>query len=132
MRAYYYFFYKIYRFWENAPIKFWSHFKTGLTIIFLEIWLVLSFFIYYNFFIDRYFHLNENLFLSLSLILIVFNFLFFGLSNKWKLYNKEFNQLPKKKNLVGGIIVWSIVILIIINLIYSFYLMSQVDWSQYS
>lgn len=131
MRNYYYFFYKIYCFWENAPIKFWSHFKTGLTIIFLEIWLVLSLFIYYNIFIDRYFNLDKNLFIFLTLFLIALNFLMFSLSDKWKIYNKEFEQLPKKKNIIGGIIVWSIIILIIINLVFAFYLMNQVDWSQY-
>lgn len=131
MKSYYYFFYKIYCFWENAPFKFWSHFKTGLTIIFLEIWLLLSLFIYYNIFVDKYYHLNRNLFLILSLALIIFNFLFFSLSDKWKDYNTEFDKLPKNRNTIGGIIVWSIILLIIGNLIYSFYLMNQIDWSRY-
>jgi len=132
MKAYYYFFYRIYLFWENGPMRFWSHFKTGLTIIFLEIWLVLSLFIYYNVFIDRYFRLDKTLFLIISTIIIAVNVYFFNSStDKWIFYKESFDKISARKNLIGGIIVWSIIILIIINLIFAFYIMGKVDWDEY-
>lgn len=132
MKAFYYFFYKIYLFWENGPIRFWSHFKTGLTIVFLEIWLVLSLFIYYNVFIDRYFHLDRTLFLTISTIIIAINVCFFSNSaDKWVLYKESFDKIATRKNLIGGIIVWSIVGLIALNLVVAFYVMGKIDWNKY-
>lgn len=49
----------------------------------------------------------------------------------WKEYVIEFDQLSKKKNRIGGWIVFGVVLLVVMNLIFSFYLMSQVDWSMY-
>ena len=43
----------------------------------------------------------------------------------------EFENWPKKKNIRGGIIVWGIIIFIIANLIFSFYLMSLINWKLY-
>ena len=47
-KAYYYLFYKLYKFWEYISIpKFWSDFKAIVSIIALEIW---SFFSIINFY----------------------------------------------------------------------------------
>ena len=40
MKAYYYLFYKIYKFYEKAPARFWSDWKTSISITALEIWLL--------------------------------------------------------------------------------------------
>lgn len=132
MRAYYYIFYKLYNFWEKVSFpKFWSAFKAGVSLIALEIWLVMSLINYYNIFINRQFYLTKNIFLVIGILVAAVNVVIFTYLDLWKEYNKEFDLLSKKKNIIGGIIVWSIIVLIIINLIYSFYLMNQVDWSQY-
>jgi len=132
MKAYYYLFYKLYKFWELISFpKFWSDFKANISICALEIWLILSLINYYNIFIDRSYSLDKTIFFLIVGVIMVINILTFVYLDKWKDYNKEFDKLPRKKNIKGGIIVWFIILLIIANLIYSFYLMSQIDWSQY-
>jgi len=131
MRVYYYFFYKIYCFWENAPIKFWSHFKAGVTIIFLEIWFMISLLNYYNVFINKQFYLSKNIFLSIGILIVSVNITIFTYLDLWREYNKKFDQLSKKKNIIGGVVVWGIIVFIIANTVYSFYLMSLIDWKQY-
>ena len=128
-KAYYYFFYKIYRSIEYTSEigggKFWTDFKTIISIIALEIWLLLSC-------INYYFVLNNikeplnffNFFIlcPFIFILIINYILFIHYDNTWKEYNKEFSTLAKGKNLIGGVIVWGIIILIIINFIFSVHL----------
>lgn len=133
--AYYYFFYKIYKSIEYTSElgggKFWTDFKASIVVSVLEIWLITSVFVYYNIFIDRFYEFNMVAFFSATAIIMIINYLLFVHYDKWKENNTKFDQLPKKENMIGGIIVWSIVVFIIVNLIFSFYLMSQVDWSQY-
>jgi hypothetical protein len=49
----------------------------------------------------------------------------------WKDYIKEFDQLPKRKNKIGGWVVFGVLMLIIANMVFAFYQMSLIDWSQY-
>ena len=46
-------------------------------------------------------------------------------TDKWKEYNEEFNQLPRYKNIIGGIIVWIIIIAIIAGFFTSAYLVQK-------
>lgn len=47
-RAYYYFFYKLYKFWDYVSYpKFWSHWKAGISIVVLELWGVFMIINYY-------------------------------------------------------------------------------------
>src|SRR5690606_16723869 len=115
-RAYYYLFYKLYKFWEwiSYP-KFWSNYKAIVSIGALEIWIL---FITFD---VRALIRNEKLEYEIShpvilipfLIIIIGNYILFIHTDKWKEYNAEFDQLPRKKNIIGGIIVWTIIILII-------------------
>jgi len=131
MRAYYYLFYKLYNFWEKVSFpKFWSVFKAGVSVIALEIWFIMCLINYYTLFVNRQFYIDKNMFLFIGILVTVVDVIIFK-SDTWKLYNKQFNRLSKKKNIIGGVVVWSVIIFIIFNLIYSFYLMSQVDWKQY-
>jgi len=132
MRAYYYLFYKFYKFWEKVSIpRFWSEWKASLSIIVTQIWLMISLFVYYKVFIDRYYQLNESLLFTIGFILFIINYLAFHQKDKWKTIVEEFDNLSKKKNTIGSIIVWSLVILIIVIIIFSFYLMSKIDWAIY-
>ncbi len=127
MRAYYYLFYKLYNYWETAPAKFWSDFKAGISIITLEIWLL---FLIFNI---RSLIRNEKLEFEIShpiivvptLIIIIGNYILFVHTDKWKEYNAEFDQLPKKKNIIGGIIVWTIIILLTVSYWTSGYLVQK-------
>lgn len=133
-RAYYYFFYKLYKFWENvSDPKFWSDWKAGVVIIALEIFLLASIFIYYKVFFNRNIHLSESNWdiIIPMLVVVIPNYFAFVHTDRWKDYIKEFDELPKRSNKIGSWIVFSIVLLVIVNLIFSIYLMSQINWSQY-
>jgi hypothetical protein len=55
-----------------------------------------------------------------ALILVICSTLYFcTFSNKWKPYFEEFERWPKRKRVIGNIIVWSIVILIFANVFIS-------------
>ena len=129
-KLYYYFFYKFYKLAMTGVIKSLSSFYAGIGVLVLQIWFFLSLYIYYIIFINR----NANLELKSAkvivaiIILLLLNYFSFSYKNIWKLYIDEFDSWPRKKNLIGGIIVWTIVLLIIGNLIFSFYLMSGIDW----
>jgi hypothetical protein len=69
-------------------------------------------------------------FIPLVLVLLI-NYVAFIHTDVWKDYVIEFDKMPKKKNRIGSWIVFGIVLFIISNLIFSFYLMSRIDWSQY-
>lgn len=132
-RAYYYLFYKFYKMSEAAPSRWLSDWKAGIVIIALETWLLLSLIIYYNVFIDRYFNLTATspVIILSSIAILLGNYFAFVHTDEWKAYVKEFDALPKKKNQIGSLIVFAIVVLVIANLVFSFYLMSQIDWKQY-
>jgi len=134
-RAYYYYFYKIYKSIEYTSEQFggsfWTDFKAGVVMIALEIWTILLLINYYNIFLNRYFHLEKRTFFFLGFIIIVVNYLAFVHTDIWKEYNKNFDKLPKEVNKKGSWIVFGITIFIIVNLIFSFYLMNQIDWSRY-
>lgn len=116
MKFYYYFFYKLYKFWEFISLpKFWSDFKANISLAALEIWLIFIFVNYYNVFINRDFHLERSVFFFILGVIIVFHSIVFVHFDKWKEYNARFDQLPRWKNIIGGIIVWAIVISIIIG-----------------
>jgi succinate dehydrogenase hydrophobic anchor subunit len=132
-RAYYYLFYKFYKMSEAAPSRWLSDWKAGIAIIVLELFLISSLFIYYKVFVNRYVHLGESnwdVIISV-LVVIIPNYFAFVHTDVWKEYIKEFDQLPKRKNRIGSWIVFGVVLFVIANLIFSFYLMSQIDWSQY-
>lgn len=136
-KFYHYTFYKLFNFYEKTPFwgaKWLSDWKALFSMMVLEIWLLLSSLIYYKVYTKRDF-IAENLMVPVLIIAaIIFSlvkYFVFEYQNKWKDYIREFNKYSKKKNRIGGIIVWAIILLIIANLIFAFYLMSQIDWKQY-
>ena len=131
---YYYFFYKFYKFWEFISIpSFLSDFKAGISLIALEIWFLLSIGVYYSVLTKETMNLSISspiVLIPLVLILSI-KYYCFIYSNKWKDHIKFFDKLEKKKNVIGTWVVILSTFLIITNLIYSFFLMSQIDWSSY-
>lgn len=133
-KMYYYLFYKLYKFWETISTpKFWSDWKASLSVDILGLFFVSSIFIYYKVFVNKYIHLDDSdLPIAIIVILVsVVNYFIFHHKDRWKEIVHDFDKWPKEKNKKGGIIVWSIIFAIIANLLFAFYLMSQVDWSPY-
>ncbi|WP_430406832.1 hypothetical protein [Fluviicola sp.] len=133
-KAYYYLFYKLYRWYENVgSFAFWSDWKAALSLDVIAIFIGISFFTYYMIFIDRYFRLGDGKFLLIGYVLLIAipNYFIFHSRNQWKDIVKEFDLLPKKKNRIGGWLVTGFVLLVITNMVFAFYLMSQIDWAKY-
>ena len=132
-RAYYYLFYKLYKWYEKAPVVWWSDWKAVVSIVALEVWVITSGFIYYKILFNRHIHLSDSQWdlIICALLIIIPNYLIFIHTDKWRDYIREFDQLPKRTNKIGGWIVFGVILLIIANLIFAFYQMSLIDWSQY-
>ncbi len=133
-RAYYYLFYKIYKFSEAAPSRWWSDWKAYFVINILIGIILLSIGGYYTVITkkDMLPVTNPSMFVTIIFIAIsVFNYFIFFSRDQWKKYVKEFDHLEKRKNKIGSLIIGSVILLIIANLVFMFYLMSQIDWKQY-
>ena len=129
-KMYDYFFYKVYKFFDAAPSKWLSDWKASFFILVLEIWLSLSVLNYYSAIFKK---TVSDKFLLIASILIVLvltaiKYLNFEYQDRWKLVVKNFDRIPKQKNRIGTYLMWTIVILIIINLVFSFFLLSTVNW----
>lgn len=128
---YLYFYYKIYNSIEYTSKllggAFLSEMKAGIVLIALEFWLVLSAYNYYTVITNNNLHLSINkpiVFIPIFII-VSLKIYFFTDTKKWKIYKKEFDGLPPSYNKKGAIIVTTISLLIITNLIFSFYLLSK-------
>ncbi len=136
-KSYYYFFYRIYRSIEYTSKlsggEFLTLFKGGVVMIALEIWILISIGAHYTAYSKTFIELSVSMpivYIPL-MIIILFNYFTINYKDNWKQYNAEFAKYSRKKNRIGGWIVFVVILLIVSNLVYSFYLMSEVDWSQY-
>lgn len=131
-KIYYYLYYKLYKLVDSVFFAFWSEWKAYGLISLLDLLVILSALVYYKVFINRYIHIDSNVPVYMVGGIVYFiNYMIFCSRDQWKKIIKEFDKLPKKKNIIGGIIVYTFIVLIFANLVFSFYLMSQIDWSLY-
>lgn len=121
-RAYYFFFYKIYKSIEYTSEatggKFWSKGKAGISIVVLELWLVFTMLNYHDIINDskQELSLTSSVIFIPLLIIIILNYILFDYHDSiWEKYKKEFDNLPPRKNIIGGVIVWIIILLIVVN-----------------
>lgn len=134
---YYYLFYKFYKHFEKGPSVWMSEWKASLAMDLLIGLIALIIIIYYKIFINRYISFeNDNLRLYLYTIgfftIVLPHYYIFNYKDKWKVIIFEYDKLPKRKNIIGGWVVFVFIILLIFMLIYGFYLMSNIDWSKYN
>ncbi|UZT97251.1 hypothetical protein ODZ84_18980 [Chryseobacterium fluminis] len=127
-KVYCYFFYKLYKFWDGVSYpKFWSDWKSSLTLDCLIYFIVTSAFIYYKVFFNITVHLSENnnnIFISV-IVIVFFNYFIFHHQDQWKDLITEYDKLPERKNNIGSWIVFGVILLIVGNLIFSFYCLDQ-------
>ena len=129
-KAYYYFYYKIYKSIEYTSKElggeFQTDFKTSLVVIVLEIFIISSFANYYNVF----FHTDSGIFPNIVWIIIVLlltmiDYFVFHNKDQWKDIIHELNELSENKNSIGSWKVIFVIFAIVINFIFSFYLYYQ-------
>ena len=133
LKSYKYIFYKLYKHYENGGIIWWSEWKASLSINALCIWMLSSIGVYYTIVTKTKLELSIKMpIIWIPLVAIFFfNYFLFHHKDRWKEIIHEFDKWDKKKNRIGGWIVFAIVIAVIANLISSFYLMHQIDWTKY-
>lgn len=135
-KAYYYLFYKIYKImlWTSSPFEdLFSKYRAGLAIIVLELWCIFTIQNYYEIINDVNPTSSSNLFIYITgFLIIVFNYIAFDYyENVWKNYNKMFDNLPRRKNVIGGIIVWLIIFFIILNFFISTFYLHKLNFGTY-
>ncbi|HVW15720.1 MAG TPA: hypothetical protein VHB54_17940 [Mucilaginibacter sp.] len=124
-RAYYYLFYKFYRFGELSPSNLPSDFTATFAIAVLEVLFFTALNFYYIDFVDPayVFGFSAKTIIPLVLILLI-NYFAFIRTDKWKVYVKEFDATSENEKNRGTLIVWGIVIFIIALFAYSVHMMS--------
>ncbi len=119
LKAYQYFFYKLYRFYESSTYsKWWSDWKALVSIIVLEMWMYFSTEILYHYFFNvPMVSSNDRIDLGMLIfgfIVSIINWSLFISQSKWRDIVEEFDKLSIKENRIRGIIVWVIIISIIV------------------
>lgn len=133
-RAYAYLFYRLYLSLERYSCPpFWSEWKASLLLSIFNFLLIYSFLIFYVVIVDRYSKLANSVPIMISIVVSqnIINYMMFFYKDQWKEIISEFNKLSKEKNKKGFVFANVFFVICIISIIYSFYLMSQVDWSLY-
>ena len=125
-KAYYYLFYKLYKFSEAAPSRWLSDWKAEFVIDILMLSLFSSLIPYYRVFRNPDSRVGDgNLLFYILLIISVTNYFIFHNKNQWKEIVNEFDKSPIKKNKIGGWVVFGVILLFVANFIFSFYLYYQ-------
>jgi hypothetical protein len=124
LKAYQYFFYKLYRFYESSTYsRWWSDWKALVSIIVLEMWIYFSIEILYHYFFNIPMVSSDDRIdlgmLIFGFIVSVINWSLFISQNKWRDFVEEFDKLSIKENRIGGTIVW--IVIISITFFYWFY-----------
>jgi len=125
-KAYYYFYYQLYKSINSSSI-FPRQFRASLYLDILFIVIGLSGLYLYGTFVDTDFKIGDGKWLIILYIgaVCIPNYFIFEHSGQWKFIITKFDKLPKRTNQIGRFIVWSVIVLIILNLVFSIYLMDQ-------
>lgn len=112
-KAYYYLFYKLYKFSEAAPSKWLSDWKASLAMDILTLFTFSSVLNYYKALINTTSHVGEgNLLFVVIIIISISNYFIFQHRDQWRDMVQEFDTLSKHINKIGSWIVSGIVFLI--------------------
>lgn len=132
-KAYYYLYYKLYRFAVSISDDAINEWKPLVTILILEVFLIAEIFIWYSVATKKIFVVSNPLtsFLPVVAIIGIANYIFFLHKNRWRNYVDEFESYDKKKKSFGGLIVFLIIALIAASVVLAFYQLSKIDWKQY-
>lgn len=114
---YYYVFYTYYRFGELAPLKWWSDWKTVITIDYLEI---LFFATFWNL-IRRFIEINTSfdyfsiIGFCIGVVIVLGNNIIFFRNNKWKKEILRYKEMNKRKDIFGIILTVIISVVIVVS-----------------
>ena len=124
VEMYYYFFYKIYNFIKYFKSKgFGNKFRAIILMAFIEGWLLFAIYNYIDVFFKQRTIIQFFSFKSIPFIIIVLlKWFAFIRNDRWKVYEQQFDQWPRAKNIQGTYVVLGVVTFVFGNLILSGYL----------
>ena len=125
-KAYFYLFYKFYKFGEWSPSVFPSDWTATLAIGILELLFIAALKFYYIEYINPKNELTPLQVVVAGILVFLINTIAFLINDKWKHYIKEFDKLPRYKNIIGTWVVIIIVAFILVNVSISFKAMSEI------
>jgi len=117
-------FYWLYEMSERALSRWWSEWKAYIMLAWLEACILLSISIYYSHFFAPIKNIDPFL-VVLFVFFVVKSYLIFEKDDRWKGYIEEFRTKSKEERRKSLYITILIIVLIIANLIYSFYIGEQ-------
>jgi small-conductance mechanosensitive channel len=126
MKAYNYFFYKLYKFWDAASVpKFWSDAKAVLCIIILQLFTAISLLVYYKSFINSETDLlkQKMVYVCIGALCVIFNYYYFYFysDDHWKGIVENYDRHAKQQD-SKGYVIWLIILALIGNFIFACYL----------
>ncbi|MBS1735630.1 MAG: hypothetical protein JSS98_03395 [Bacteroidetes bacterium] len=131
-KVYYYYYYKIYNFSKAISDDILNDVKPVAIISLSEIFLVGEIPIIYSNITKKDAVSFWPYILFITILICLFNSYFFLFRDKWqKIYFKEFKHYDKKKNIIGGWVVFLTIMLALGSLVFSIYEMSLIDWAKY-
>lgn len=115
-KAYYYLFYKYFKFAKWSPSIFPSDWVATICMVTVELWILFAFLTYWDFLIGN----SKYSFFSLRFLIpfigiLVLKWFAFEKDKGWKKYIKEFDRIPKSKNITGSVGVALFTLLALIN-----------------
>ncbi|MDR1003773.1 MAG: hypothetical protein LBL97_02010 [Prevotellaceae bacterium] len=135
-KAYQYLYYRIYKFLDDSYMDgFWMEWRAGGILFTIVVWFAISLFVYFSILVDLLFanidaEIITYMFGACLCVLLLFvaikTVTLVTYKSHWKKIIVKFNKLPQKENTKKGLIALSVVVLIVANLIFSFYLLSIV------
>ena len=125
-KAYFYLFYKFYKFGEWSPSVFPSDWTAATAIAILEMLFIASLKFYYIEYIDPKNELTPLQVIVVGIVVFLVNTIAFIIKDDWKHYIKEFEKLPRYKNIIGTWVMIIIVAFILVNVSISFKAMSEI------
>lgn len=132
-KAYYYMFYRFYKLFEAAPSRWWSEGKAGAAMTLMIIFLLFTIEGYYSI-STRKNIIPENsgkLFVgALAFIIGVINYFIFAHNHRWQDIVLDFEKHSESCQRIGKLLFWFLILFIFVNMVYMFYLTSQINWSR--
>jgi len=125
-KAYFYLFYKFYKFTDWAHTMFPHDMAATAAIAMLEVLFILSLKFYYIEYINPKNELTPLQMILAGIVIVAINSFAFIMNDNWKHYFKEFDKLPRYKNIIGTWVVILIVVFILVSAGISFKTMSEI------
>ena len=125
LKKYYYLvFYELYCFYQKGPSVWLSEWKANASMGILFLFFISSVLFYYRVFIDHKSFVGERgELVVLAVIITTINYFIFNHKNRWKLIVNGFRNSGKKKDRIRGGVVFIIILIIMLNLVFSYYLL---------